>query len=199
MKRRAVFAVAALLAACTAAPAPTPQQSKPVPYFVPIDAAKQEMSGWTEQQVRACLGAPLDSDVVAGLPRYRFQRGSCTEHVIFKDGKVLSVEGYGDVQACWWVVNACEEPSASQPAAPRQRPTAWRTWSRDDVVACFGEPTPIMAEQPNSFRVARDGCTIEMDIDNRRYLFMHQWTESEKGACRRLVNRCDATLPTSPQ
>jgi hypothetical protein len=118
---------------------------------------------------------------------------------MFGDGKVRSVEGNGSEQACWWVVNACEDPSASHPAAPQPPITAWRTWSRDDVVACFGEPTPIMAEMPGAFRVARDGCTIQMRIDGANRLSMAQWIESEKGACRRLVNRCDATLPTSQQ
>jgi hypothetical protein len=198
MKPWPTLAVAATLVAC--APHPTTQQpSARVPYMVPIDAVKQEMASWTEQQVRACFGSPLDSDVVAGVPRYRFQRGACTEHVMFKDGKVLSVEGYGAEQECWWVVDACEDPSASHPAAPALPITAWWTWSRADVAACFGEPKDIASIHPDAFRVERDGCTIDMNIDDRRYLSMIQWTETGKGSCRRLLHECGATRQTTQQ
>ena len=70
-------------------------------------AAKQAMMRWTEADVRACFGSPKDNDLVAGLPRYRFKREDCTTYVIFKDGKVLSIEGYGSESECWKVVLAC--------------------------------------------------------------------------------------------
>jgi hypothetical protein len=195
------FGLAAMLVACAPQPPaqqqPAPQQpSARVPYIVPVMATRQEFSSWTEQRVRACFGAPLDSDAVAGSLRYRFQRGACTENFTFQDGKVFSVEGYGAEQECWWVVDACEDSSASHPAAPVAYARAWRAWSMDDVTACFGKPKDVASNSPNRFLVERDDCTIDMDIDNTRRLFMHKWNETEKGACRRLLHKCDAILQT---
>lgn len=188
----------AFLAGCAGQPPPAPSVSWP--YIVPTAAAKQEMSRWTEQQVRACFGEPLDSDVVAGVPRYRFQRGACTEFVMFKDGKVHSVEGYGAEQECWWVVDACAGPSASHPAAPVTLAESWRSWTMEEVVACFGAPREdVPAGQSRALRVERDGCAIDMDLEATHRLFMHEWTETEPGACRRLLQGCDGILRTMQQ
>ena len=103
------LAAAVLLAGCATPPPPSPP---PATYHRPIVspwAAKHAMMKWTEADVRACFGAPRDSDMVASWPRYRFQRGGCTEHVMFKNGKVHSVEGYGFEQECRWVVDACQK------------------------------------------------------------------------------------------
>ncbi len=67
------------------------------------------MLKWTEADVRACFGAPKDSDLVAGWSRYRYKRDDCTAYIMFKDGKVHSVEGYGSEQECWRVVGACKK------------------------------------------------------------------------------------------
>lgn len=76
---------------------------------VPPESAKQAMMKWSEADVRGCFGPPKDSDVIAGLTRYRFVRESCTSYIMFKDGKVASVEGYGSEPECWQVVQACRK------------------------------------------------------------------------------------------
>jgi hypothetical protein len=80
----------------------------PGPTSPPPGAAKTTLLTWTEADVRTCFGAPKDSDVVAGWPRYRFKRGACTAYIMFHDGKVHSVEGYGSEPECWRVVEACK-------------------------------------------------------------------------------------------
>jgi hypothetical protein len=199
MKRRAVFALAAMLAACTAAPAPQPPTTSR-PYLLPLTAVREELLTWTEPEVRSCFGAPLDNDVVAGLPRYRFVRGDCTAAIMFVDGKVHSVEGYGLQQECWWVIDACEDPSSPRPAAPVALATSWRSWTMDDVAACFGEPNAgTWSGQSRNLRTERDGCTIDMQLEQTHRLAMIQWSQTEPGACRRLLHKCDATLQSLQQ
>jgi hypothetical protein len=202
MKSRALLALAVMaLAACTPRPAATPQPpTTSRPYLLPLTAVREELLTWTEPEVRACFGAPLDSDVVAGLPRYRFVRGACTAAIMFVDGKVHSVEGYGLQQECWWVIDACEDPSSPRPAEPVALATSWRSWSMDEVAACFGEPqVGTWSNQTRNLRTARDGCTIDMQLEQTHRLSMVQWEQTEPGACRRLLHKCDATLPTSQQ
>jgi len=76
---------------------------------VSIQAAKDALLKWTEADVRTCFGAPLDSELIAGLPRYRFKRGDCTTYIMFMDGKVHSVEGYSFGPECRRVVESCRK------------------------------------------------------------------------------------------
>jgi hypothetical protein len=76
---------------------------------VSIQAAKEALLKWTETDVRACFGAPLDNDLIAGLPRYRFKRGDCTTYIMFMGGKVHSVEGYSFGPECRDLVEACKK------------------------------------------------------------------------------------------
>jgi hypothetical protein len=200
MKAWAILGLAAMVTACTPQPAPTPPPSSTTrPYLLPTIAVKEELMTWTEPQVRSCFGQPLDSDVVAGQPRYRFQRGACTALMMSTDGKVHSVEGYGKEQECWWVIDACEDPSAPRPAAPVALATSWRSWSMDDVAACFGEPSEGSSSGGSrNLRTERDGCTIDMQLESTHRLSMIQWSQSEPGACRRLLHKCDGILATPP-
>jgi len=77
--------------------------------IVSPEAAKDAILKWTEADVRTCFGSPKDSDVVAGWPRYRYIRDKCTAYIMFKDGKVHSVEGNGSEPECWRVVEACQK------------------------------------------------------------------------------------------
>ena len=76
---------------------------------VSIQAAKEALSKWTEAEVRSCFGPPLDSELIAGLPRYRFKRGDCTTYIMFMDGSVHSVEGYSFGPECRQVVETCKK------------------------------------------------------------------------------------------
>jgi hypothetical protein len=118
-----VGATALLLAACSpsavppspSAPALSPQRpagpAAPTvrPYTVPVYAASNELLGWSEQDVLACFGPSVAQDQIGGLPRHMFRRDACTEWIMFRDGQVHSVEGYGAEQECWWVVDACAD------------------------------------------------------------------------------------------
>jgi hypothetical protein len=77
--------------------------------IVSPETAKNAMLKWTEADVRTCFGAPKDTDVVAGWQRHRFQRDACTAYVMFKDGNVHSVEGYGSEPECRRVVEICKK------------------------------------------------------------------------------------------
>src|SRR5262245_57915606 len=95
----------------------------------------------------------------------------------------------------WWVIDACEDPAAPRPAAPVALATSWRSWTTDDVAACFGTPTEDSPSgDSRTLRTERDGCTIDMQLESTNRLFMHAWTETQPSACRRLLHRCDATL-----
>jgi hypothetical protein len=72
-------------------------------------AAKNALLTWTEADVRTCFGAPKDNDVVAGWPRYRFKRDDCNAKIMFKDGKVFSVDNYGFGPECWPVIETCKK------------------------------------------------------------------------------------------
>jgi len=87
----------------------SPEPTPPARATVSPRAAKDAMLKWTEADVRTCFGAPKDSDLVAGWPRYRYKRDDCTAYIMFRDGKVHSVEGYGSEQECWRVVEACKK------------------------------------------------------------------------------------------
>lgn len=173
-----------ILAGCT-------QQTPPAlvrPYLVPIDAAKKVMLDWTEKDVNACFGAAKDSDMIAGIPRYFHERGGCKLYFMFKDGNVHSVEGYGDVQTCWWVADACERGVEFQEA-----PTvAWRKWTIDEVAACFGQPQEDRAPwKYYSMRTERDGCSMMLDLNETGRLSIDYWSETKKGAYRQLLRNCD--------
>jgi hypothetical protein len=117
MRFLALIVVAALIAACT--PEVTPA-AKPLvlrPYIVPPSATKAALLDWSERAVNACFGQPVASDIIAGVPRHFYRRDRCAQYFIFKDGKVLSVEGYGAEEECWWVAEACERGQEFRPAA----------------------------------------------------------------------------------
>jgi hypothetical protein len=77
--------------------------------IVPVNAAHDEIMSWSKDDVLACFGPAKDSDVVAGWPRYWFQRGDCQEWIMFDGDKVHAVQGYGAEQECWWVAKACKK------------------------------------------------------------------------------------------
>jgi len=174
----------------------------PRAYLVPVDAAKNAMLDWTESDVNACFGAPTGRDLVAGLTRYFYSRGDCKPGFIFRNGKVHSVEGYGSEQECWWVMDACEKGKSFQ-EAPRDK---WQRWTIGEVAACFGERT----EDPASFKVhrlstewkqnpmhtERDGCSMNFDLEATQRLSIFYWSDAEKGACRRLLQKCEEILPS---
>jgi hypothetical protein len=74
------------------------------------------------------------------------------------------------------------------------------------VAACFGERT----EDPASFKVhrlstewkqnpmhtERDGCSMNFDLEATQRLSIFYWSDAEKGACRRLLQKCEEILPS---
>jgi hypothetical protein len=164
----------------------------PRAYLVPSDAAKSAMLDWTESEANACLGPPRGSDQVAGLTRYLYSRDGCQIQLIFRNGKVYSAEGYGSEQECWWVADACDRGRSFQ-EAPHH---TWQRWTTEEVAACFGVPTPDHAAYKHlSMRTERDGCSMRLDLDERERLSIDDWSEADKGACRRLLRKCEETLP----
>ncbi len=166
----------------------------PRAFLVPTDAARNRMREWTESDVNACFGAGTRIDTVAGLVRYSYALGNCKPYFIFRNGKVHSVEGYGSEQECWWVADACERGMDLQ-EAPRE---TWQRWTIDEVAACFGEPTEDQAAAFNHhpMRTERDGCSMRIDLEATQRLSIHSWSEAEKGACLRLLHKCEEIRPS---
>jgi len=147
------------------------------------------MLDWSEKDVDACFGAAKDSDMIAGIPRYFHERGSCKLWFTFKDGKVHSVENlFTDMQTCWWVVDACERKVEVQEAPA----ITWQKWTLDEVAACFGKPEED--PQPwkkNPMRTERNGCSMMIDLEDTGRLWLNYWSETKKGACRQLLRDCE--------
>src|SRR5262249_9628157 len=68
----------------------------------------------------------------------------------------------------------------------------WQAWTMDEVIACFGQPKEdVVTNGSHAMRIERDGCSITMDLQATHRLYMHDWKETNKGACRRLLHKCD--------
>lgn len=70
-----------------------------------------------------------------------------------------------------------------------------RQWSMREVNACFGDTTGTREVESVTWTdLGRDGCRMSIVLDERYHLSIRDWTEAEKGACRRLLHKCDAVL-----
>ena len=70
----------------------------------------------------------------------------------------------------------------------------WRKWTTGEVTACFGHETATtIVEGTKRFQVGREGCTMRVELDAEHRLVIHDWTETDKGACRRLLSKCDTS------
>lgn len=184
MKSWACIGVALIAAGCASQRTPVVGR----PYLVPIDAAKAAMLDWSEKEVNACFGSAKDSDTVGGWPRYFHERGACKFQFMFRDGNVHSVEGYGNVQECWWLMDACERGVEFRPATRG----VWEPWTMGEVTACFGEMEEIEAPwKEHPMQASRDGCRMNLDIEEQQRLNIYYWSEGEKGDCKRLLRKCE--------
>ena len=151
------------------------------------------MLDWTKENVNACFGAAKDSDLIGGMPRYFYERGTCKLHFMFKDAKVHSVENlFTDMQTCWWVIDACERGIKFQQAPA----VAWQKWTLTEVASCFGQPVEdprIWKKHP--MRTERSGCSMWIDLQDTGRLDIDYWSETKKGACRQLLRDCDLHKP----
>jgi len=182
VKRLIVFALIFLFVACAQRMSPMPRS-----YVVPIDAAENALKEWGQSDVKACFGEPKEEDMVGGWPREYYARSACKLYFMFRDGRVHSVEGYGNVQECWWLMDAYERNLEYRTAPTEQ----WLSWTPDEIVKCFGEPTKDIVESGyHQMRVDRGGCQISLDLEDLGRIFMRDWIETDTGACKRLLRSC---------
>ena len=165
-----------------AACAPKEEALVPRPYIVPPYATQAALQEWSESDVNACFGQPESSDIIACSPRYFYRRDDCAQDFIFKDGKVLSAEGHGAEQECWWVAESCERGQELRPA----KRNVWASWTFEEVKACFGKPDHTT--KPPVFNVS--GCSLRLDLNHDHRLWIINWNETEAGACKRLLRKC---------
>jgi hypothetical protein len=172
MRYLAPICLVASFAAC----APKEEALVSRPYIVPPYATQVALQEWSERCERLFRPARIQRQHCRHA-RYFYRRDDCAQYFIFKDGKVLSAEGYGAEQECWWVAESCERGEELRPA----KRNVWASWTFEEVKACFGKPDHTSHRNLTSpdARLPRS--------QPRPSIVDYRWNETEAGACKRLL------------